>query len=226
MLKKTDRKTKYKFAIFLLFLIVLGVFIVRFAPWITEKVKSPEMVRAYILSFGGWRFIDYVLIQAIHVLIVVIPGDIFNVCGGYIFGVPVGFGLSLLGIMLGTVAVFYISRLLGYGFISKFIPEDKIVKISAILNSTKGMLGMLIICLIPLLPKDLMVYIAGLTPVKASRLFFVYAVSRIPGTLIWVSVGAQAYDKKYAGNSTHINRARWAYCYRRSIKKAGQTGNT
>lgn len=50
------------------------------------------------------------------------------------------------------------------------------------------MIGMLIICLIPVIPKDLMMYVAGLTPIKASRLFFVYSISRIPGALIWVSV--------------------------------------
>ena len=106
-----------------------------------------------------------------------------------------GFMLSMIGIMLGTVVAFSISRLLGYSFISKFISEEKISMISTLLNSTKGMLGMLILCLIPLIPKDLMMYVAGLTPVKAPRLFLVYAISRIPGTLIWVLIGAQAYEK-------------------------------
>jgi uncharacterized membrane protein YdjX (TVP38/TMEM64 family) len=162
-------------------------------------MKNPELIREYLLSFEGWGFAVYVLLQALHVLLVVIPGDIFNVCGGYIFGVPIGFILSMIGIMLGTVAAFYISRLLGYSFISRFIPEEKISKISNILNSTKGTLGMLILCLIPLIPKDLMIYIAGLTPIRAPRLFFVYAISRIPGTLIWVSIGAQAYEKNVLG---------------------------
>lgn len=58
---------------------------------------------------------------------------------------------------------------------------------------------MLILCLIPLIPKDLMIYITGLTPIRAPRLFFVYAISRIPGTLIWVSIGAQAYEKNVQG---------------------------
>ena len=58
---------------------------------------------------------------------------------------------------------------------------------------------MLIICLIPVIPKDLMMYIAGLTPIKASKLFFIYGLSQIPGMLIWVSVGAQVYDKNILG---------------------------
>jgi len=99
--------------------------------------------------------------------------------------------------MLGAVIVFYISRILGYDFISMVISKKKINKISKILNSKKGLFGMLVICLIPGIPKDLLMYVAGLTPVKASKLFVVYALSRVPGTLIWVSVGANAFEKDY-----------------------------
>ena len=58
---------------------------------------------------------------------------------------------------------------------------------------------MLVICLIPVIPKDIMMYVAGLTPIKPSRLFFIYAISRIPGTLIWVSVGAKASEGNIMG---------------------------
>jgi len=198
-IKKIDNKIKIKIAILILILISIVIFGINFAPWVIEKVKQPEALRQYLRSFGKLGFLMYVLLQVVHVLLVVIPGDLFNICGGFIYGISLGFVLSMIGIMLGTVCAFYISRLFGYGFISKIIPKEKIEKISNILNSTKGMVGMLIICLIPVIPKDLMMYVAGLTPIKASKLFLVYAFSRIPGTLIWVSVGAQAYNKDLKG---------------------------
>ena len=198
-IKKIDNKIKIKIAILILILLSIFVFGLTFAPWVIEKVKQPEALRQYLRSFGNLGFLMYVLLQAVHVLLVVIPGDLFNICGGFIYGIPLGFLLSMIGLMLGTVCAFYISRIFGYEFISKIIPKEKIEKISNILNSTKGMIGMLIICLIPVIPKDLMMYVAGLTPIKASKLFFVYALSRIPGTLIWVSVGAQAYNKDLKG---------------------------
>jgi len=52
---------------------------------------------------------------------------------------------------------------------------------------------------IPIVPKDIMIYIAGITPIKASRLFIIYAISRIPGTLIWLSFGAKAYEGNILG---------------------------
>ncbi|MEI7885461.1 MAG: VTT domain-containing protein [Clostridia bacterium] len=196
---KIEKKNKIKFLVLIIFALLIGALAIRYGAWITQNLKEPDKVRGYLLSFGNLGAVIYILVQALHVLIVVIPGDIFNICGGYIYGVPLGFSLSITGIMLGTVGAFYISRFLGYDFIAQIIPEEKIRKISNILNSTQGTVAMLIICLIPIIPKDLMIYIAGLTPIKASKLFFIYAISRIPGTLIWVSVGANIYEKNITG---------------------------
>ncbi|WP_291636836.1 VTT domain-containing protein [Clostridium sp.] len=199
IIKKIDNKIKIKVAILILFLLGIVVFGINFSPWIIEKVKQPKAIREYLRAFGGLGFLMYILLQAAHVIVVVIPGDLFTLCGGFIYGIPLGFLLSIIGIMLGTVCAFYISRLLGYELISRIVPKEKIDKISNTLNSTEGTIGLLIICLIPIIPKDLMIYIAGLTPIKASKLFFVYAISRIPATLIWVSVGSQAYNKDLKG---------------------------
>jgi len=97
------------------------------------------------------------------------------------------------------VIVFYISRFLGYELVSRLISVKKIEKINGILNSTTGTVSLFLFCCIPLIPKDIMMYVAGLTPVKAPRLFLVYGISRIPTTLIWVSVGANAYEKDITG---------------------------
>lgn len=198
-LDKLDKRSVIKL-VFLAFIFTIIVIVgIRIAPWLIENGKNPKYIREYLAGFGNAGFLVYVLIQAIHVIIVIIPGDIFNICGGFVYGIPLGFALSFLGMMVGTVIVFYISRFFGYGIVSKLIAKEKIDKMSGILNSTKGTVGMFIICCIPFIPKDLMMYIAGLTPVKASRLFLIYGLSRIPGTLIWVSIGANAYEKDIWG---------------------------
>jgi len=198
-LDKLDTRSVIKL-MFLAFIFTIIVIVgIRIAPCLIENGKNPQYIREYLAGFGNAGFLVYVLIQAIHVIIVIIPGDIFNICGGFVYGIPLGFALSFLGVMVGTVIVFYISRFFGYEIVSKLIAKEKIDKMSGILNSTKGTVGMFIICCIPFIPKDLMMYIAGLTPVKASRLFLIYGLSRIPGTLIWVSIGANAYEKDIWG---------------------------
>ena len=174
-------------------------FIISNYDWILNKLNDAETIRQYVLSKGFLGFISFVVIQALHVLLVVIPGDIFNFTGGYVFGIPIGFGLSILGIMAGTMSAFFISKTLGAEFVSKLVHHDKLKKISDLVNSTKGSFGIMIICLLPFIPKDLLVYIAGLTPIKASRFFLIYGMSRIPGTLIWVSAGSQTQENNLQG---------------------------
>ena len=198
-LAKLDKKSILKLVFLALIFILIAIVGAKIAPWLIENGKNPRYIREYLASFGSAGFLVYVLIQAIHVIIVIIPGDIFNICGGFVYGIPLGFALSFTGMMLGTVIAFYISRFFGYDVVCMFIAKEKIEKLSGILNSTKGTIGLFIICSIPFIPKDLLIYVAGLTPVKASRLFLVYGLSRIPGTLIWVSIGANAYEKDFIG---------------------------
>jgi len=103
----------------------------------------------------------YILIQAIQVIIVVIPGDIVVFCAGFIYGIPLGFVLSYFGLLFGSLIVFYISRFFGYAIVSRLIAEEKIKKISKILNTSKGTFGLFIICCIPFVPKDIMMYVAA-----------------------------------------------------------------
>ena len=196
---KLNNRSVVKLGILILIIIVIIIVGIKAAPWLFEHARNPEYIRNYLAGFGNVGFLVYMLIQIIQVVIVIIPGDIVSACGGFVYGIPLGFILSYTGLIIGSVIVFYISRIFGYELVSKLFAEDKIEKISEILNSTKGTVGLFIICCIPFIPKDIMMYIAGLTPVKASRLFLIYGISRVPSVLIWVSIGANAYDKDTTG---------------------------
>jgi len=198
-LLKMDKALIFKLMFLVLILLALIFFGIKTGPWFIENAKNPVYMREFLSGFGNAGFLVYILIQTIQAIVLVFPGDLFSICGGFIYGIPLGFSLTFLGLMLGTVIVFYTSRFFGYNLISSFISKEKIEKMSAILNSTKGTIGMFIIFIIPFLPKDIMIYIAGLTPVKAYKLFIIYGLSRIPGTLVWVSVGANTYEKDYLG---------------------------
>lgn len=198
-LVKLDTKTSIKLVFLILILTVIVLVGIKAAPWLIEHGKNPEYIRTYLADFGNAGFLVYILIHIIHAIIVIVPGDIINICGGFIYGIPLGFTLSFIGIMLGSVIVFYISRFFGYEFVSRLVAKEKIEKMSGMLNSSKGTVGLFIFWCIPFIPKDLMMYIAGLTPIKASRLFLVFGFARIPSTLLWVSIGANTYEKDYWG---------------------------
>jgi len=198
-LVKFDRRTVVKLVLLTLILSTIVIIGIRIAPWLYETSKNPQHLRDYIAGYGSYGFLVYMLIQAVQVIIVIIPGDIVMIGAGFIYGIPLGFVLSYLGLMAGSITVFYISRFFGYELVSRLIAIQKIEKINEILNSTRGTVGLFIICCIPFIPKDILMYVAGLTPINAPRLFLVYGLSRIPTTLIWVSVGANAFEKDYVG---------------------------
>lgn len=195
---KGNKTVIVKVLLFVAFIIAVATMVVEYEPYLTKLANNPAKIRAYLNSAGWLGFLIYLLMQVAHVLIVVIPGDLITVCGGYLYGVPVGFVLSMIGVLLGASVAFGVSRFLGYEFITKFISYEKIEKMNQLLNSNKGTIGLFVICLTPFIPKDIFIYMAGLTPIKLSKLLSVYGVSLIPSTLIWSSVGANMYKYNVA----------------------------
>ena len=137
--------------------------------------------------------------QILQVVVFVLPGDAVNMVGGFIFGIYMGSILSIIGVFIGTIIAFFIARWLGYGFVSRFIKPKKLESITHLLNSNAGTLSLFVICNLPFVPKDILMYCAGLTPVKPSRVLTIYCLSRIPGIMIWTSVGAQVYNQSILG---------------------------
>ena len=197
-MKKTERKDVIKFIFFILFFVSVIVCRIIFAPKL--KVFSDfGLIRDKIKSYKSLSFIAFILLQIIQVVVFVLPGDAVNMVGGFIFGIYLGSVLSIVGVVLGSILAFFIARWLGYGFVSKFIKPQKLEKITHLLDSNAGTLSLFVICNLPFVPKDILMYCAGLTPVKPSRVLTIYCLSRIPGIIIWTSVGAQVYNQNVLG---------------------------
>ena len=124
-MKKTSIKDVIKFLILIAFLITMITCSIVFA----NKLKifsNFSLIRDYIKKYKNLSFLIFILLQIIQVVIFVLPGDAMNMIGGFIFGIYVGAGLSIIGVFIGTIIAFFISRWLGYGFVSKFIKPQKL----------------------------------------------------------------------------------------------------
>ena len=195
---KAKKKDIIKFVIFILFFISVITCSIIFAPKL--KIFSDfGLIRDKIKSYKSLSFIAFILLQILQVVVFVLPGDAVNMVGGFVFGIYVGSFLSIIGVFIGTIIAFFIARWLGYGFISRFIKPKKLENITNLLNSNAGTLSLFVICNLPFVPKDILMYCAGLTPVKPSRVLTIYCLSRIPGIIIWTSVGAQVYNRSILG---------------------------
>lgn len=193
----TDKKMLFKFALLLVVALLLGLFALFYGRDITAWLRHPEQVRDTLLGLDVWGVAGYVGLEILSIVTVIVPGDLVCTCGGYLYGLPLGFLLTWSSSMLGAAIAFYLSRLLGYDFISRLLSKKAVMQCTRVLNSAKGMLGVMVAFLVPVFPKDVLVYVAGLTPISATRLFFVYALARIPNTLVWTMVGSTLYERNY-----------------------------
>lgn len=192
------KKDIIKFVILITFLSSMFICGIIFAPKIKEYI-SFENIRTIVGENKFLSVLIFIVMQILQIVIFIIPGDIINATGGFLFNLVYGSILSFIGVVIGSITVFYISRFLGYGFINKFVKKEKLDKIVSFFESNTGFISLFIFCNLPFVPKDVLMYGAGLTPLKPFKTLSIYCLSRIPGIIIWNSMGANLYDQSILG---------------------------
>jgi uncharacterized membrane protein YdjX (TVP38/TMEM64 family) len=179
------------------FLSLVSYISFKFGPAITRLVSHPKRFKEVIDAYGSASTLLYILIQTVHVIIIVIPGEIVQIAGGYAFGTFFGTLYSVIGIFAGTLIVFFATRLVGYSLVRTFVSPEKLKKFDFLINSSKSEIALFILFLIPGFPKDTLIYISGLTPVKPWRFLLICTIARFPG--LWGSayIGANLQKKDY-----------------------------
>ena len=177
--------------------IVIALMIVAtiyFLPMMTNL--SDETYRAEfktnISNMGFKGVLIVLLLQILQIIVAVIPGQPMEIVSGMLYGTWGGMILCLVGILIGTALVFYIVRKAGVNFIQLFFSPEKIdeMKNSKIFkNPAKFELLLFIIFVIPMIPKDIFIYLGGLSPVRPKRFLAIATLARIPGLFITVFAG-------------------------------------
>lgn len=170
---------------------------IKYGPFLTKLAASPGHLETFLEAYGNISTIVFIGLQCIQVIIAAVPGELLEIAGGYIYGTFSGTVYSLIGIALGSAINFYIARLFGFSLLRLFIPEKTLVKLSTLLNGQKSKSAMLILFLLPGIPKDILCYISGLLPVRP--LFFLIAstLARIPALIVTCYIGANLREENY-----------------------------
>jgi uncharacterized membrane protein YdjX (TVP38/TMEM64 family) len=170
---------------------------IKYAPILTRLVSHPEKFKAFVDSYAPLSAVAYILVQAAQIVVAVIPGEVVQIAGGYAFGTLLGTLYSVLGAILGTLIVFFAVRLLGYGIVRRLVSAEKLAKFDFLMNNPKSEILLLLLFLIPGIPKDTLTYAAGLTPIKPLRFLLICTLGRLPG--LWGSayIGANLQERDY-----------------------------
>lgn len=164
--------------------VLIGIPILRF-------VSEPEAFRLWVESHGIWGPVLYVCFVFLQVVVALIPGEVFEIVGGYAFGTWMGSFWCLVGSTLGSMAVFALVRRYGVKLVQVFFPLEKLKALHFLKKSPKRIFLFLIIFMIPGTPKDLLCYYAGLTDMKWKTFLLIASLGRIPA-MITSTLGGDA----------------------------------
>lgn len=196
--KKYERLLLVVKLCFLVLLVVVLPLIIYFANKdFFMQFKSIEAVEEYIDGFGNLGALFFIGFQVFQVVVSVIPGEIFQVAAGYLFGHFKGFLLAMLGCFIGEVICFQLARFLGKDFVRLFISEEKLLIYRERLNSRKAYTICFLLYLMPGIPKDLICYIAGISGIDFTKFLIITMIARVPGIYGSIVMGSLLQQNLY-----------------------------
>jgi len=180
-----------------LFIAAITFVSIKYTPEIMRLLKNTDKFRGFLLSYKNMGYVVFVAFQTTHILIPAIPGEVVQIAGGYVYGTILGSILLYIGMMLGTIIVFYTTRIIGYPLVKIFVSKKKMAQFEALTNSKKSDIVLFILFLLPGVPKDTLLYITGLMPIKPIKLILISTTARMPGVIGSAYIGANLLSRNY-----------------------------
>ena len=139
----------------------------------------------------------FILIRAAQTVFKFIPAEPLEIGSGYAWGAFFGMVYCILGNMIGTLAVFSLTKRFGQKVITFFVPANNRKNLAVWKNSQNTYALFFLIYLIPGTPKDGLTYIAGFMGLKPIPYMIMTAVARIPSVLSSTLCGATLAEEQY-----------------------------
>src|SRR5438034_2791587 len=164
--------------------IALAVTLSRFFP----VVSFVEGLQDCVMSWGAWAGICYpLLFAACNILL--LPGGVLAVGGGFFFGLWWGFLIVFAGNVIGAAISFAFSRwIAGRWFRQKLSRTPTLGALEAALERESWKI-IVLSQLHPLFPTSLLNYFYGLTRIRFGAYMLWASIGRIPGLFLYVYFG-------------------------------------
>ena len=191
-----------KLAYFKLLILASIIIIVPAVLYFTCKdtlfnVEWLKLLPQHLQAHPRTAAITLIGLQIIQVIICVIPGQPIQFAASYMFGTFGGYLVSIVGAVIGAFAAYYIAKFLGADAVKLIFGEDKVDNYRSKINSGKGLLIVLLLYLIPGLPKDLIGYVAGISDMRVLPFIIVSSIGRTPPMFGSLLVGTYFQAKNW-----------------------------
>lgn len=183
---------KQKTAIYLNLCTVIGLAGMAWFIWYgiqNHLFVSQDALEAFLGKFGLFAPALFILIQIVQVVIPILPGAIGCLGGVLIFGPVWGFVYNYIGISIGSMFAFLLSKYYGKPFVRGIIGEKNYEKYIGWLDKGKGFdRAFAAAIFFPVAPDDLLCYIAGLTKMSLKKFSLIIFLGK-PGSIFLYSLG-------------------------------------
>lgn len=182
-------KDNYFKIIFQLITIIMTILIILFIIYAFkhEIFSSNESLIKYMKGFGLLAPLIFIFIQIVQVIFPVIPGGASCLAGVLAFGPVEGFIYNYVGLCIGSVISFSLSKKYGMGIIRKIFKEETVDKYLNYIKEKKFDKVFFYGILLPGAPDDLLCYIAGITHINYKEFIKTIIICK-PLTLIFYSL--------------------------------------
>ena len=151
----------------------------------TDQQKMSDFLNAC----GIWGPLMFVVIQAVQVVIPILPGAVGCVYGVIFWGPVIGFILNYTGICIGSVCAFLIARRFGRQFVMDMTGGKFFAKYSKYLlkeNQFEKLFALLIF--LPVAPDDFLCYLAGISSMSVKKFTAIILLGK-PAAIFLYSIG-------------------------------------
>src|SRR2546428_10307578 len=164
--------------------------------FVVRLYEDKQLMHAMLNRWGVLAPVVFIAIQALQVIIAPIPGEVTGLHGGFVFGQWLGFFYSTVGLTAGSLFAFWIGRRLGAPYVRQLVSTQAWERMGFIVEA-EGAILCFVIYLIPGLPKDIVCYLFGISPMPFWIFAVVSTIGRMPGTWALSAQGAKAATGEY-----------------------------
>jgi len=173
----------------LILLLVLWEPILQLLAFVSDRQAFIE----YIYRFGWMGPVVLSVLHLIQVVISVMPGDVFYLAGGYIYGLLPGFALNLIVTLGAGLLAFAIARRWGRPVVDRLAPPRVIDRWDAVAQK-HGFVFFFMSFMLPIFPTDTMNYVAGLSSIPMQQFAVASLLGRAPMIFLITFLGAHGTD--------------------------------
>lgn len=144
-------------------------------------------------AFAGSGVLGAVAVAALYAALTValVPGSALTVAAGAIFGPVVGSLVSIAGALVGATAAFALARRTARASLEQ-VQGERAARVQQRLRE-HGLLSIIALRLIPLVPFNVLNYIAGVSAIRARDYVVGTAVGIVPGAIAFATLGGSIH---------------------------------